>query len=172
MKFVLNKDFGINGINKISFSEIEKNFSSPSSVEISKENEYKDLRITFKYKNINLEINYNIYYYFNSDKVEFQTLFFDVEKLYLNEKEYIKLDEDIRSALAKISRYCRKNNKDFIFEYEEDVYSGSYTFDNLDLTLFFDKRNRRKILEAIYIGVPYEDDPKYLTIEEILNMVN
>ena len=75
MKFVLNKDFGINGINKISFSEIEKNFSSPSSVEISKEDYCKDLGITFKYKNINLEINYNIYYYFNSDKVEFQTLF-------------------------------------------------------------------------------------------------
>ena len=52
------------------------------------------------------------------------------------------------------------------------MYSGSYTFDNLDLTLFFDKRNRRKILDGIYIGLPNEDDPKYLTIEEILNMVN
>ncbi len=170
MKFVLNKDFGINGINKISFSEIEKNFSKPKSLEILKEKKNKYLLVTLNYEDINLIIYYWIDYALENKIDRDRALAFEVKKLYLNEKEYIEVDEDMRSALAKISRYCRKNNKDFKFRYEEKRYYGEYNFDELKLTLYFDRIGKNKYIRYIQVSLQHEKEHKYLTVKEILEM--
>ena len=94
IKFVLNKDFGVN-------TEIYSRWFEFLNIKTKK----------VKY--------FTIIYYFIDDSLEgkkdkSRALAFEVEVLYLIEKECIKIDEDIRSALAKISRYCRKNNEYYL----------------------------------------------------------
>ena len=170
-KYILNDKFGINGVEKISFTEIINTFSYPDSIEISKDRGSKDLIVTFYYDSENLGIVYFINYYLKSKIVEIHYLSFIVKKLYLNDKEYIKNGQDIRKVLTKIRKYFKKKNKKFEFEYEEHMFGGSYTFDDPSMTLYFDKEDNKKYLDDIYVGLPYEDYPEVLSVGELLDLV-
>ena len=170
-KYILNDKFGINGIEKVSFTEIINTFSYPDSIEISKDRGSNNLTVSFYYDSGNLEIVYFINYYLKSKIVEMYNLMFVVKKLYLNDKEYIKNGQDIRKVLTKIRKYFKKKNKKFEFEYEEHMFGGSYIFEDPSMTLYFDKEDDKKYLDDIYVGLPYEDYPEVLSVGELLDLV-
>ena len=170
MEFILNNTYGINKIDKIDLKKIINVFGNPDSREIIRESEWKNFGVNYIYKDIDLKIFYNVYYYVNKKGVEFQTLSFIVKKLYLSEELKIENGDDIRKSLEKIRKYYKKNKKEFEFEYEDDEYSGSYDFANLGITVYFEKIKGLKFIEDIYVDLPYEDDPIVLTLDEILYM--
>ena len=168
MEFILNENYGMNGINKISLNEIIRVFKEPDERKIIRESELKDLKIEFLYPEIGLEVFYRINYYVDKDSVEYHALSFIVKKLFLTEEIYIKNKEDIRKVLEKIKKYHKKNKKEFEYEYEEHTYGGSYEFINLNITVYFEKLKGLKYVDDIYVDLPLEDDPKIPTLEEIL----
>jgi hypothetical protein len=169
-KNILNDKFGINGIEKISLTEIIKTFSNPDSIELTKDRD-NYLTVKLYYELENLEIAYFIDYSFRSKIIEMHHLSFVVKKLYLSDKEYIKSGQDIRKVLTKIRKYCKKKNKIFEFEYEEHMFGGSYLFDELGITLYFNKEDNNKYLDDVYVSLPYEDDPEVLSVDELLDLV-
>ena len=170
-KYILNDKFGINGIEKISFTEIINTFSYPDSIEISKDRGSNDLTVTFYYDSKILKSAYLIDDYLRIKIIEMHHLRFVVKKLYLNDKEYIKNGQDIRKVLTKIRKYFKKKNKRFEFEYEQHMFGGSYIFEDPSMTLYFDKEDDKKYLDDIYVGLPYEDYPEVLSVGELLDLV-
>ena len=170
-KYILNDKFGINGIEKVSFTEIINTFSYPDSIEISKDRGSNNLTVSFYYDSGNLEIVYFINYYLKSKIVEMYNLMFVVKKLYLNGKEYIRNGQDKIKVFNKIRKYCKKKNKKFEFEYEKYIFGVSYTFNDLRMTLYFYKEDNKKYLDDIYIDLPYEDSPEVLSAGELLDLV-
>ena len=63
-----------------------------------------------------------------------------------------------------------ENYKSLNYKYEANEYSGSYYFKNLELTIFFEKCGRKKIVDWIDISLPYEDNPNILDVGKILKL--
>ena len=164
MKYILNKSMvGINGIEKISLKEITEKFSYPKNIKIKIEKEPYTINFELKYKDF--IVYYSIYYYVDNEIPEFHTLSFVLEKLYLNDKIYIKVGEEAKKVISKIKKYLEEN-----YKYEANEYSGNYYFKDLDLTIFFEKYGRKKIVDWIDISLPYEDNPNILGIGKILGI--
>lgn len=155
-KYILNNTYGINGIEKISLKEIMKIFSVPEEVEMKLSDDKITISIDLIYKG--LKIYYSLSYFVeNLTKPETQFLTFCMEKLYLNNRESIKVGDEIKTVLPKIRKYLKRNNKNVKFEYEEDKYAGRYLFDNGEIDIFFEKFGSKKVMDGIMISLPYED---------------
>ena len=155
-KYILNNTYGINGIEKISLKEIMKIFSVPEEIEIKLSDDKITISIDLIYKG--LKIYYSLSYFVeNLTKPETQFLTFCMEKLYLNNRESIKVGDEIKTVLPKIRKYLKRNNKNVKFEYEEDKYEGRYLFDNGEIDIFFEKFGSKKVMDGIMISLPYED---------------
>lgn len=169
MKYTLNESMvGINGIEKISLKEVIEKFSYPEDIKIKIEKDPYNIHIELKYKDFT--VYYNIYYYVDKEIPEFHTLSFVLEKLYLNDKIYIKVGEEAKKVISKIKKYLEENYKSLNYKYEANEYSGSYYFKDLDLTIFFEEYGRKKIVDWIDISLPYEDNPNILGIGKILKL--
>ena len=113
MKYTLNESMvGINGIEKISLKEVIEKFSYPEDIKIKIEKDPYTIDFELKYKDFT--VYYNIYYYVDKEIPEFHTLSFVLEKLYLNDKIYIKVGEEAKKVISKIknSPYTCQNSKD------------------------------------------------------------
>jgi len=155
-KYILNNTYGINGIEKISLKEIMKIFSVPEEIEMKLRDDKITISIDLIYKG--LKIYYSLSYFVeNLTKPETQFLTFCMEKLYLNNRESIKVGDEIKTVLPKIRKYLKRNNKNVKFEYEEDKYAGRYLFDNGEIDIFFEKFGSKKVMDGIMISLPYED---------------
>ena len=169
MKFILNKSMvGINGIEKISLKEIIEKFLYPKNIKIKIEKDPYNINIELKYEDFT--VYYNIYYYVDKEIPEFHTLSFSLEKLYLNDQIYIKVGEEAKKVISKIKKYFKENYKSLNYKYEANEYSGSYYFKNLDLTIFFEKYGRKKIVDGIDISLPYEDNPNISSLGKLLGI--
>jgi len=155
-KYILNNTYGINGIEKISLKEIMKIFSVPEEIEMKLSDDKITISIDLIYKG--LKIYYSLSYFVeNLTKPETQFLTFCMEKLYLNNRESIKVGDEIKAVLPKIRKYLKRNNKNIKFEYEEDRFFGEYLFDDGNIHIFFEKFGNRKVIDDIMISLPYED---------------
>lgn len=155
-KYILNNTYGINGIEKISLKEIMKIFSVPEEIEMKLSDDKITISIDLIYKG--LKIYYSLSYFVeNLTKPETQFLTFCMEKLYLNNRESIKVGDEIKTVFPKIRKYLKRNNKNVKFEYEEDKYAGRYLFDNGEIDIFFEKFGSKKVMDGIMISLPYED---------------
>ena len=155
-KYILNNTYGINGIEKISLKEIMKIFSVPEEIEMKLSDDKITISIDLIYKG--LKIYYSLSYFVeNLTKPGTQFLTFCMEKLYLNNRESIKVGDEIKTVLPKIRKYLKRNNKNVKFEYEEDKYAGRYLFDNGEIDIFFEKFGSKKVMDGIMISLPYED---------------
>ena len=97
-KYILNSTHGINGIEKISLKEIMKIFSVPEEIEIKLSDDKIVISLDLVYKG--LKIYYSLYFFVeNLKKPENQSLTFCMEKLYLNNRENIKVMDDIMISL-------------------------------------------------------------------------
>ena len=155
-KYILNNTYGINGIEKISLKEIMKIFSVPEEVEVKLSDDKITISIDLIYKGLKIYYSLN-YFVENLTKPETQFLTFCMEKLYLNNRESIKVGDEIKTVLPKIRKYLKRNNKNVKFEYEEDKYTGRYLFDNGEIDIFFEKFGNKKVMDDIMISLPYED---------------
>ena len=155
-KYILNNTYGINGIEKISLKEIMKIFSVPEEVEVKLSDNKITISIDLIYKGLKIYYSLN-YFVENLTKPETQFLTFCMEKLYLNNRESIKVGDEIKTVLPKIRKYLKRNNKNVKFEYEEDKYAGRYLFDNGEIDIFFEKFGSKKVMDGIMISLPYED---------------
>ena len=72
--------------------------------------------------------------------------------------------------MKKVKRYNKNNYKIFNYEYNIGEYSGSYDFTNLDLTIYFEKYEKKRIVDGIYVSLAYEDNPNISDIGEILEL--
>lgn len=174
-KYVLNSTLGINKIERISLKDIIRTFSFPNEIEIKLNKNKISLDVDLKYSG--LEVYYTLHYFVeNLDKPDDQSLIFSLEKLYLSEKESIKIGEELKIVLSKIRKYLKKNKKKSDFEYIEDKYDVRYLFDDGNIDLFFDKCGYKKILRTIMISLPYEDiidDNKILEeIKDVMELRN
>ena len=155
-KYILNNTYGINGIEKISLKEIMKIFSVHEEIEMKLSDDKIKISIDLIYKG--LKIYYSLSYFVeNLTKPETQFLTFCMEKLYLNNRESIKVGDEIKTVLPKIRKYLKRNNKNVKFEYEADKYAGRYLFDNGEIDIFFEKFGNKKVMDDIMISLPYED---------------
>ena len=93
-----------------------------------------------------------------------------MEKLYLNDKIYIKIEEEAKKVISKIKKYFKENYKILNYKYEANEYSGSYYFKDLDLTIFFEKYGRKKMVDGIDISLPYEDNPNISSLGKLLGI--
>ena len=155
-KYILNNTYGINGIEKISLKEIMKIFSVPEEIEMKLSDDKITISIDLIYKGLKIYYSLN-YFVENLTKPETQFLTFCMEKLYLNNRESIKVGDEIKTVLPKIRKYLKRNNKNVKFEYEEDKYTGRYLFDNGEIDIFFEKFGSKKVMDGIMISLPYED---------------
>jgi len=155
-KYILNETYGINGIDEISLKKILEVVSFPKEIKIEQDDSKIEIDINLLYED--MEINYDLNYYVeNLIKPEYKTLRFILRKIYINNRESIKIGDEIKKALPKIKKYLRRNNKDMSFEYEEDEYTGRYLFDDENIDIFFEKFKNKKIIDYIVIRLPYED---------------
>ena len=155
-KYILNNTYGINGIEKISLKEVMKIFSVPEEIEMKLSDDKITISIDLIYKG--LKIYYSLSYFVeNLTKPETQFLTFCMEKLYLNNRESIKVGDEIKTVLPKIRKYLKRNNKNIKFEYEEDRFFGEYLFDDGNIHIFFEKFGNKKVMDDIMISLPYED---------------
>ena len=155
-KYILNNTYGINGIEKICLKEIMKIFSVPEEIEMKLSDDKITISIDLIYKGLKIYYSLN-YFVENLTKPETQFLTFCMEKLYLNNRESIKVGDEIKTVLPKIRKYLKRNNKNVKFEYEEDKYAGRYLFDNGEIDIFFEKFGSKKVMDGIMISLPYED---------------
>lgn len=155
-KYILNNTYGINGIEKISLKEVMKIFSVPEEIEMKLSDDKITISIDLIYKG--LKIYYSLSYFVeNLTKPETQFLTFCMEKLYLNNRESIKVGDEIKTVLPKIRKYLKRNNKNIKFDYEEDRFFGEYLFDDGNIHIFFEKFGNKKVMDDIMISLPYED---------------
>ena len=148
-KYILNNTYGINGIEKISLKEIMKIFSVPEEIEMKLSDDKITISIDLIYKGLKIYYSLN-YFVENLTKPETQFLTFCMEKLYLNNRESIKVGDEIKTVLPKIRKYLKRNNKNVKF-------AGRYLFDNGEIDIFFEKFGSKKVMDGIMISLPYED---------------
>ena len=92
----------------------------------------------------------------NIEKPEYQTLYFDVKYVHLND-DSIKIGDEIKTVIPKIKKILKEYQKKSDFRYSEDKYTGRYLFDNGNIDIFFQKYRNKKIVDSIMISLPYED---------------
>lgn len=155
-KYILNNTYGINGIEKICLKEIMKIFSVPEEIEMKLSDDKITISIDLIYKGLKIYYSLN-YFVENLTKPETQFLTFCMEKLYLNNRESIKVGDEIKTVLPKIRKYLKRNNKNLNFKYEEDKFFGEYLFDDGNIHIFFEKFGSKKVMDDIMISLPYED---------------
>ena len=155
-KYILNNTYGINGIEKISLKEVMKIFSVPEEIEMKLSDDKITISIDLIYKGLKIYYSLN-YFVENLTKPETQFLTFCMEKLYLNNRESIKVGDEIKTVLPKIRKYLKRNNKNIKFDYEEDRFFGEYLFDDGNIHIFFEKFGNKKVMDDIMISLPYED---------------
>ena len=155
----INETYGINGITRISLKKIIEVFSFPN-----------EINIKFIYDG--LEVNYMLYFFSeNIEKPEYQTLYFDVKYVHLND-DSIKIGDEIKTVIPKIKKFLKNTKKKSDFRYSEDKYTGRYLFDNGNIDIFFQKYRNKKIVDGIIIGLPYEDIlPNNYIIDEIKGII-
>ena len=155
-KYILNETYGINGIDRISLKKILEVFSFPKEIKIEQDKDKITIDINLIYEKF--EIGYTLNYYVERIKQpEFQYMNFIMKTIYINDRESIKIGDEIKKVLPKIKKYLRRNNKDINFEYKEDSYVGRYFFDDGNIAIFFEKFKNKKIIDYIVIRLPYED---------------
>ena len=136
MKYTLNESMvGINGIEKISLKEVIEKFSYPEDIKIKIEKDPYNIHIELKYKDFT--VYYNIYYYVDKEIPEFHTLSFVLEKLYFNDKIYIKVGEEAKKVISKIKKYLKDNKKLEEYKIQRRKNSGIYYFDNYGIAIFY-----------------------------------
>lgn len=170
-KYILNSNCGINGIDKISLKKIIEKFSFPKDIEIfiSKDKITLDIDLIYNKMKVYYTLNYFVE---NLKKVEFHSLYFNLDKLYLNNNEYIKIGDDIRKVLYVVRKYLKRTNKSLEFEYREDEYFKKYDFDDDKINLSFKKKGNRSFLDYILVSLPYEDLlPDSKILEEIKDIM-
>ena len=151
----INETYGINGITRISLKKIIEVFSFPNEININFSNKKKSINIKFIYDG--LEVNYMLYFFSeNIEKPEYQTLYFDVKYVHLND-DSIKIGDEIKTVIPKIKKILKEYQKKSDFRYSEDKYMGRYLFDNGNIDIFFQKYRNKKIVDSIMISLPYED---------------
>jgi len=64
--------------------------------------------INFELKYKKITVYYNICYYVDKEIPEFHTLSFALEKLYLNDKIYIKVGEEAKKVISKLKKYLEE----------------------------------------------------------------
>ena len=152
----INETYGINGITRISLKKIIEVFSFPNDINIKLSDDKISIDIDLIYSNF--RIFYTLYFYVENLNIpEFHTLTFALESLYFDDKDKLKIGDEIKKILPKIKKYLKKNKKDTNFEYDEDMYTGRYLFDNGKIDIFYKKHKKRKIIHNIMIKLPYED---------------
>ena len=152
----INETYGINGITRISLKKIIEVFSFPNEININLSDDRISININLIYSNF--RIFYTLYFYVENLNIpEFQTLTFALESLYFDDKNKIRIGDEIRKTLPKIKKYLKRNKKNINFEYDEDKYTGRYLFDNENIDIFFQKYRNKKIVDGIMISLPYED---------------
>lgn len=166
----INETYGINGITRISLKKIIKVFSFPNEINIKFSNKKKSIDIKFIYDG--LEVHYMLYFFSeNIEKPEYQTLYFDVKYIHLND-DSIKIGDEIKTVIPKIKKYLKRNKKNINFEYDEDKYYGEYLFDDGNIHIFFKKIKGEKIVDDIMISLPYEDIlPDNYIVDEIKDIM-
>ena len=151
----INETYGINGITRISLKKIIEVFSFPNEININFSNKEESINIKFIYDG--LEVNYMLYFFSeNIEKPEYQTLYFDVKYVHLND-DSIKIGDEIKTVIPKIKKILKEYQKKSDFRYSEDKYTGRYLFDNGNIDIFFQKYRNKKIVDGIMISLPYED---------------
>ena len=156
LKIYINKTYGINGISKISLKKVIKEFSFPNDININLSDDRISININLIYSNF--RIFYTLYFYVENLNIpEFQTLTFALESLYFDDKNKIRIGDEIRKTLPKIKKFLKKYQKKSDFKYSEDKYTGRYLFDNENIDIFFQKYRNKKIVDGIMISLPYED---------------
>lgn len=169
MKYTLNESMvGINGIEKISLEEVIEKFSCPEDIKIKIEKDPYNIHIELKYKDFT--VYYNIYYYVDKEIPEFHTLSFVLEKLYLNDKIYIKVGEEVKKVISKIKKYLKDNKKLEEYKIERRKNSGIYYFDNYGIAIFYQKIFNRKVIEKIDISLPSENDVDISNLGKLLGI--
>jgi putative sensor histidine kinase vncS len=169
MKYTLNESMvGINGIEKISLEEVIEKFSCPEDIKIKIEKDPYNIHIELKYKDFT--VYYNIYYYVDKEIPEFHTLSFVLEKLYLNDKIYIKVGEEVKKVISKIKKYLKDNKKLEEYKIERRKNSGIYYFDNYGIAIFYQKIFNRKVIEKIDISLPSENDLDISNLGKLLGI--
>ena len=169
MKYTLNESMvGINGIEKISLKEVIEKFSYPEDIKIKIEKDPYNIHIELKYKDFT--VYYNIYYYVDKEIPEFHTLSFVLEKLYLNDKIYIKVGEEVKKVISKIKKYLKDNKKLEEYKIERRKNSGIYYFDNYGIAIFYQKIFNRKVIEKIDISLPSENDVDISNLGKLLGI--
>ena len=166
----INETYGINGITRISLKKIIEVFSFPNEINIKFFNKKKSINIKFIYDG--LEVNYMLYFFSeNIEKPEYQTLYFDVKYVHLND-DNIKIGDEIKTVIPKIKKFLKKYQKKSDFRYFEDKYTGRYLFDNGNIDIFFQKYRNKKIVDGIMISLPYEDIlPDNYIVDEIKDIM-
>ena len=169
MKYTLNESMvGINGIEKISLKEVIEKFSYPEDIKIKIEKDPYNIHIELKYKDFT--VYYNIYYYVDKEIPEFHTLSFVLEKLYLNDKIYIKVGEEVKKVISKIKKYLKDNKKLEEYKIERRKNSGIYYFDNYGIAIFYQKIFNRKVIEKIDISLPSENNVDISNLGKLLGI--
>ena len=169
MKYTLNESMvGINGIEKISLEEVIEKFSCPEDIKIKIEKDPYNIHIELKYKDFT--VYYNIYYYVDKEIPEFHTLSFVLEKLYLNDKIYIKVGEEVKKVISKIKKYLKDNKKLEEYKIERRKNSGIYYFDNYGIAIFYQKIFNRKVIEKIDISLPSENNVDISNLGKLLGI--
>ena len=129
----INETYGINGITRISLKKIIEVFSFPNEININFSNKKKSINIKFIYDG--LEVYYMLYFFSeNIEKPEYQTLYFDVKYVHLND-DSIKIGDEIKTVIPKIKKILKEYQKKSDFRYSEDKYTGRYLFDNKNIKL-------------------------------------
>ena len=169
MKYTLNESMvGINGIEKISLKEVIEKFSYPKDIKIQIEKDPYNIHIELKYKDFT--VYYNIYYYVDKEIPEFHTLSFVLEKLYLNDKIYIKVGEEAKKVISKIKKYLKDNKKLEEYKIQRRKNSGIYYFDNYGIAIFYQKIFNRKVIEKIDISLPSENNVDISNLGKLLGI--
>ena len=98
----INETYGINGITRISLKKIIEVFSFPNEINIKFSNKKKSINIKFIYDG--LEVNYMLYFFSeNIEKPEYQTLYFDVKYVHLND-DSIKIGDEIKVKIDALGK--------------------------------------------------------------------
>ena len=101
----INETYGINGITRISLKKIIEVFSFPNEININFSNKEESINIKFIYDG--LEVNYMLYFFSeNIEKPEYQTLYFDVKYVHLND-DSIKIGDEIKTVIPKIKKILK-----------------------------------------------------------------
>ena len=149
MDFILNETYGINTIDRISLKKIKRIFGEADRTTVERGKD-KNVSIEFYYKEINLLIFYGICYFKDGKAIDFETLDFVIEKLFLDKDISIKSGDSLKKTVMKIKEFCKKYSKDDRYIMEKNHYE----FKELGLMITFYDTQGRKRIRNIHSGLP------------------